>query len=57
LTFRGCDDVNTPDFGFTITNQGTGYTSPPTLTITANNNGYGATAVAIINAEKFHLLS
>jgi hypothetical protein len=52
LTFRGCDDVNTPDFLFTISNQGTGYTSPPILTITANNNGYGATAVAIINGGK-----
>ena len=52
LTFRGCDDVNTPDFLFTITNQGTGYTVPPTLTITANNNGYGATATCTVAAGK-----
>ena len=52
LTFRGCDDVNTPDFLFTITNQGTGYISPPTLTITSNANGYGATATCTVAAEK-----
>ena len=52
LTFRGCDDVNTPDFLFTITNQGTGYISPPTLTITSNANGYGATATCTVAGGK-----
>ena len=52
LTLRGCDDVNTPDFLFTITNQGTGYISPPTLTIAANNNGYGATATCTVAGGK-----
>ena len=52
LTFRGCDDVNTPDFLFTITNQGTGYISPPALTITSNANGYGATATCTVAGGK-----
>ena len=52
LTFRGCDDVNTPDFLFTITNQGTGYISPPTLTIASNANGYGATAICTVAGGK-----
>ena len=52
LTFRGCDDVNTPDFLFTITNQGANYTSPPTLTIASNTNGYGATATCTVAAGK-----
>jgi hypothetical protein len=52
LTFRGCDDVNTPDFLFTIDNQGANYTSAPTLTIASNANGYGATATCTVAAGK-----
>ena len=52
LTFRGCDDVNSPDFVYTITNQGANYTSPPTVTIASNTNGYGATAVTTVSGGK-----
>lgn len=39
--------------GFTITNAGSGYTSDPTVTITAQagDTGFGATAVAAISAS------
>ena len=52
LTFRGCDDVYSPDILFTITNQGTGYTTAPTLAIASNTNGYGATATCTIAGGK-----
>ena len=52
LTFRGCDDVYRPDILFTITNQGTSYTSAPTLAIASNTNGYGATATCTIAGGK-----
>jgi len=53
LTLRGCDDVNTNDFIYTIgASGGAGYTSAPTVTITSSGNGYGATAVATIAGGK-----
>ena len=52
LTFRGLDDAYSPDFIFAITNQGAGYTSPPTLTITGTTRGIGATATCTITAGK-----
>ena len=52
LTFRGLDDVYSPDILFTITNQGTGYTSAPALTITGTTRGIGATGTCTISGGK-----
>jgi len=52
ITFEGFDDVFSPDILFTITNQGAGYTSPPTLIITGTTRELGATATCTIAAGK-----
>jgi hypothetical protein len=52
ITFKGFDDVYSPDILFTITNQGAGYTSPPTLTIAGTTRGLGATATCTIAGGK-----
>jgi len=52
LTFKGFDDVYSPDILFTITNQGVGYISSPTLTIAGTTRGIGATATCTISGGK-----
>ena len=52
LTFKGFDDVYSPDILFTITNQGAGYTTAPTLTIAGTTRGIGATGICTISAGK-----
>ena len=49
LTFRGIDDEFKPDIVLSITSGGTGYTYTPTLTITCDKTGIGATAVCTIS--------
>jgi hypothetical protein len=44
LTFRGVDDEYKPEIVLSIASGGTGYTYQPTLTITCNKTGIGATA-------------
>ena len=47
-------DSNTLEIaGITITNEGEGYTSPPTITITDQGGGQGATAVGHLPTIKF----
>ena len=52
MTFKGFDDVYSPDILFTITNQGAGYTTAPTLTIAGTTRGIGATGICTISAGK-----
>lgn len=54
LTFYGHHDSNDPDILFTITNQGSGYTSAPTLAITTGvtNLGTGMRATCTISGGK-----
>ena len=52
LTFKGFDDVYSPDILFTITNQGAGDTTAPTLTIAGTTRGIDATGICTISAGK-----
>ena len=54
LTFYGINDENAPDIVFAITNQGTGYTSAPTITITpaTASLGTGMKATCTVAAGK-----
>ena len=52
LSFKGFDDVYSPDILFTITNQGAGYTTAPVLTIAGTTRGIGATGICTISAGK-----